>query len=137
MVDKKFKALPTNWIGLIKGAEYFDVEPGSNTQKLNCCWKWPNEDGVNFSSALEAIEYLATATSAITSSYHGCIAAFLSGIPFTIAGYVERNRYFTKHYSLQTELNMSSANLRKYNDINNIYNSNFNHMLLRARKNLP
>lgn len=67
----------------IRGREEF-AAPTSFT-RYDCAWRW-SSGGVHLDTFTEYLRAVGTASSVLTSSYHGAILAFIAGAPVRSAG---------------------------------------------------
>jgi hypothetical protein len=91
------------WIGLVRGEYSFSTNL-HNVKKINCCWKWEDRQSIDLRSATEALLLISSSKGLISSSFHGCIASFLSGVPFKIAEHPNIQKRNPKHRSIYNEI---------------------------------
>ena len=88
-------------VALIKGRYGFDEKLAKKFGipiKYNCCWAW-EEEAINLSSIRDYINHISNSQIALSTSFHGNIISFLSGIPF-----ISLDRSNRKYKALDIEL---------------------------------
>lgn len=88
-------------VALIKGRYGFDEKLARKLGtpiKYNCCWTWEGE-AVSLPSIRDYIDCISNSQVTLSTSFHGNIISFLSGIPFT-----SLDKSNKKYQALDTEL---------------------------------
>jgi hypothetical protein len=130
-------ALPdAGWAALIRGRFEFHVDPAIPVRKLDCCWAWNDPRSYRFGSAAEVLPFLGGASVCYTSSFHGCIASYLSGVAFVV---VDRDGDNPKYRSVERDLLGTSAAADRLGReaLRDAYTSRLPELQRRARRNLP
>ena len=83
-LDIEKKAKHNGSVALIRGRHGFDEKLArkfGTPIKYNCCWLWEG-NAINLSSIKDYVKQISNSQVTLSTSFHGNIISFLSGIPF-------------------------------------------------------
>lgn len=91
-----------NTIAVIRGRHTIDKEvlkKSKNPIKYNCCWIWEDKDSITLPSIQDYLQRIKKSKFTLSTSFHGNIISYLSGIPF-----ISLDKSNPKYQSLDIEL---------------------------------
>ncbi len=69
-------------VALIRGRNEPNDFIARNTIKYNACWKWTDKNAISLASFRNYADRIRYAQGVLSTSFHGTILAYLSGVPF-------------------------------------------------------
>ncbi len=127
-------------IALIRGRNEPNKLIARNTTKYNACWQWNDKNAISLDSFNAYANRIRYAQGVLSTSFHGIILAYLSGVPFLS---LDNNN--KKYYAMEIELlpwkeRNISDNLKKWRrerqNINKYFFSLYPLLVKRARNNI-
>jgi hypothetical protein len=113
-------------IAMIRGRNALEekLDGLNNVVKYNCCWKWDDKNVVTFPSFLDYKDMLKKAKFSLSTSFHGNILSYLSGILF-----ISLDKSNRKYLALDMELLPKGFNLNTINIDENVRKAVNEHFL--------
>ena len=136
------EANEANHIAAMRGRNAFETSSferrDGSVRRYNCCWKW-DESGITLDNLEKYIHEISKSEFVLSTSFHGNIFSFLSGVPFVILD--EQN---PKYRALEKELYPERTSFHKSrlptraeaNSINDYFKEIFPALVRRARRNI-